>query len=132
MSRERWLSWASPAFGAIRPIGSWWATGNYSERMIRQSAPSGWTRGCERFGDKIMRHLLFKAQPDAKPDSTFAGRACENPNLSISRASYKRALVPGGAQGPCRCRFPLLQAPRAMNFAEFSEDSHAAKPPCAG
>src|SRR3981189_304281 len=25
MSRERSLSWASPAFGAIRPIGSWWA-----------------------------------------------------------------------------------------------------------
>jgi hypothetical protein len=33
MSRERWLSWASPAFGAIRPIGSWWAKG-YSPRMI--------------------------------------------------------------------------------------------------
>src|SRR6185295_11323730 len=28
MSRERSLSWASPAGGAIRPIGSWWATGN--------------------------------------------------------------------------------------------------------
>src|SRR5580704_13125319 len=27
MSRERSLSWASPACGAIRPIGSWWATG---------------------------------------------------------------------------------------------------------
>jgi hypothetical protein len=26
MSRERSLSWASPAFGAIKPIGSWWAT----------------------------------------------------------------------------------------------------------
>src|SRR5215207_11651885 len=28
MSRERSLSWASPAGGAISPIGSWWATGN--------------------------------------------------------------------------------------------------------
>src|SRR6185436_390826 len=28
MSRDRSLSWASPACGAIRPIGSWWATVN--------------------------------------------------------------------------------------------------------
>src|SRR4051812_14681397 len=32
MSRERSLSWASPAFGAIRPIGSWWAT-SYSLQL---------------------------------------------------------------------------------------------------
>src|SRR5258708_11279477 len=30
---------------------------------------------CERFGDKIMRPIIFGARSDAKPDSTFADRA---------------------------------------------------------
>src|SRR6202166_4185221 len=34
MSRERSLSWASPACGAIRPIGSWWATGYSSQQTL--------------------------------------------------------------------------------------------------
>src|SRR5438552_1332627 len=37
MSRERSLSWASPACGAIRPIGSWWATVNSSHSLICRS-----------------------------------------------------------------------------------------------
>src|ERR1035437_1778661 len=40
MSRERSLSWAKPAFGAIRPIGSWWATDNSSSpSMCRSGGP---------------------------------------------------------------------------------------------
>src|ERR1700681_4556859 len=43
-----------------------------------------------------------------------------DPNLSISRAGYKRAFVakrpPRGIQGPCRCPSPPLQAPRAITF----------------
>src|ERR1700716_1680143 len=45
--------------------------------MIRQSMPSGLTRGCERFGEKIMRSSQFRARSDAKPDSTFADRALQ-------------------------------------------------------
>jgi hypothetical protein len=48
------------------------------ERMIRQSMPSGLTRGCGRFGDQIMRSLIMGARSDAKPDSTFADRALDN------------------------------------------------------
>jgi hypothetical protein len=32
---------------------------------------------CGRFGEKIMRHFMLGAQPDAKPVPTFAGRALE-------------------------------------------------------
>src|SRR6266403_2259284 len=59
------------------------------------------------------------------------------PNLSLSGDGYKQALVLRVAQrnyrgtaaglprddpGYCRCPFPLLQAPRAIIIAEFSED----------
>src|SRR5258707_39774 len=71
MSRERSLSWASPAFGAIRPIGSWWAT-SYSVNNTPQFVP-------------------------------LTGR-------------LQAALMPRGNQKPCRCAFPLLQAPRATIF----------------
>jgi hypothetical protein len=47
------------------------------ERMIRQSMPSGLTRGCGRFGDQIMRSSIIGARSDAKPDATFADRALE-------------------------------------------------------
>jgi hypothetical protein len=30
--------------------------------MIRQSMPLGLTRGCERFGDQIMRYFIFLAR----------------------------------------------------------------------
>src|SRR6267154_575565 len=71
MSRERSLSWASPAFGAIRPIGSWWAT-SYSVNNTPQFVPL--------------------------------------------TGGLQAALMPRGNQKPCRCAFPLLQAPRATIF----------------
>jgi hypothetical protein len=43
-----------------------------------------------------MRHLAFKARTDAKPDATFAGRACKDPNLSLSGAGYKQVLIADG------------------------------------
>src|SRR5436305_6558440 len=39
MSRERSLSWARPACGAIRPIGSWWATKLILPRASNLSIP---------------------------------------------------------------------------------------------
>src|SRR5260370_3038187 len=103
MSRERSLSWASPAFGAIRPIGSWWAT-------------------------EVLQSILSRDRTQNRSPLLLVALATD-PNLSISGACDKQALT---FKGPCRCPFPLLQAPRARAFHEFSEDSHAAKPPCAG
>src|SRR5664279_2413188 len=46
-----------------------------------------------------------------------------DPNLSISRLRYKHALGskggPKDTEDPCRCRFPLLQAPRAQIYPIF-------------
>src|SRR4030081_2793032 len=73
MSRERSLSWASPAFGAIRPIGSWWAN------ACSLSCPL----------------ICLSGGP-------------------VTSMHYG----PKHGQSPCRCAFPLLQAPRT-GFAIF-------------
>jgi hypothetical protein len=62
------------------------------KRMIRQSMPSGLTRGCGRFGDWIMRPLINGARSDAKPDPTFADRALEMNNGIFQQVDRGRAL----------------------------------------
>src|SRR6266403_1825695 len=57
MSRERSLSWASPAFGAIRPIGSWWAT-SYSVNKPPQFVP---------LTGRLQAALMPPGQPKALP-----------------------------------------------------------------
>jgi hypothetical protein len=56
-----------------------------------------------------------------------------DPNLSIREAGDKRALVPkGAAKGLAAALLPSYKHREPLFFAEISEDSHAAKPPCAG
>src|ERR1700730_11829995 len=87
MSRERSLSWASPAFGAIRPIGSWWAT-----ELLPQL-----TLICPSRGPVTRR------------------QSC----LGVAKAL---------AAAPSRTYKHREPKP----FADFLEDFHAPKPPCAG
>jgi hypothetical protein len=80
-----------------------------------------------------MRHLIFKRARTQKPDSTFAGRARTTANLAILQAGDKRALVPKGAtKSLAAALLPSYKHREPLFFSEISEDSHAAKPPCAG
>src|ERR1700688_2418792 len=97
MSRERSLSWARPAFGVIRPIGSWWATDYSLPRPSNLSIPgAGDKRVLERFRAKWVPVRVKKTRQN-----------------KIER-SIKR---------PCRAPLPHLQAPRTDFCLIFAEDS---------
>ena len=67
--------------------------------MVRQSMPSGSTRGCKRFGDEIMRRSIVSARSDAKPPSTVADRAGSRLRLSDSAIPFKRPRAMTGCRG---------------------------------
>src|SRR3954447_11492837 len=67
---------------------------------------------CVRFGDKIHAHLKFGARPDAKPASTFAGRA---PLL----------LKPAKTAFRLRRRHRSRKAPRRAGHARSTGLAHA-------
>src|SRR3984893_11383741 len=63
--------------------------------MIRQSVPSGLTRGCERFAAKTTRCFnRFGARSDAKPDPTFADSALVGAANSAARHDSAPMVFP--------------------------------------
>jgi hypothetical protein len=71
-------------------------------RMIRQSTPSGLTRGCQRFADKLMRYFnILQHYPGtnedvcpAQLDSAFADRAPRNFSRRKKTTAQKMAEAP--------------------------------------
>src|SRR5882672_6039331 len=109
MSRERSLSWASPAFGAIRPIGSWWATG-YSS-----TPPNLSIRGAD---DK---HALECFQAKREPVLFKKTRQIKNLEPRFDSIETEQAPVPEtAAKGLAAAHAPSYKH-RETNFRSISK-----------
>src|SRR6266404_251410 len=109
MSRERSLSWASPAFGAIRPIGSWWAT-SYSVNSIPQFVP---LRG------RLQAALMLRATKSLAAARSPSYKHREPQSFFLLFAQFRRIPMRPSRRAPDELRAVSLER-GVVKYAEGS------------
>src|ERR1700677_3667996 len=113
MSRERSSSWASPACGAIRPIGSWWATGYSSQQTLicpswRPVTSRHWSQGSTREPTKGLAGARSPSYKHASHNPDEFWRIPMRPSRrapdELRAVSLERGVVKY-AEGSCMVKF---------------------------